>query len=270
MAGEALEHCRVEQRVGIPGDRGWALRDEQAGEIRGAKKIPRLLQLGARYREEPTGERVPPVEIRLPDGELIGSDDAEVSARLSQELGRTLTLCARRPADDLDHYRRAEKIEDLESEMRAASELLPEESVPKFEEFAPELLEFVSPPGTYFDGFELHVLTSASLAEFASRAPGCGIDARRFRPNVVIATDPSLRGFPEFDWCGRQLRIGDCLGEVVMPMLRCGMTIQAQAELQKDPRIMRALVRETDMTLGVGVAVVEAGAMQLGDAVEIL
>ena len=34
--GERLERCTVGPR-GIPGDRGWALRDEKAGEIRGAK-----------------------------------------------------------------------------------------------------------------------------------------------------------------------------------------------------------------------------------------
>ena len=32
MAGEQLDECFVEA-VGIPGDRGWALRDETIGEI---------------------------------------------------------------------------------------------------------------------------------------------------------------------------------------------------------------------------------------------
>ena len=241
MAGEALERCDVERRVGIPGDRSWALRDERAGEIRGAKKIPALLLLTARTLAEPAGDDVPPVEIRLPDGRLVTSDDPNVSAVLSKALGRAVTLCARHPAEDLDHYRRAHRIVDVEAEIRKASLLLPEERVPEFGEFAPELLEFVSPPGTYFDGFELHVLTRASLAELARRAPGSGVDARRFRPNVLIETGASIRGFPEVDWCGRRLRIGSFVGRVVSPMLRCGMTIQPQADLPRDPRIMRAL-----------------------------
>jgi uncharacterized protein YcbX len=270
MAGEALERCNVEQRVGIPGDRSWALRDERAGEIRGAKKIPALLQLTARALTEPAGEGVPPVEIRLPDGRLVTSDDPQMSSVLSKELGREVTLCARRPAEDLDHYRRAQKIVDVEAEIRAASQLLPEEQVPEFDEFAPELLEFVSPPGTYFDGFELHLMTRASLAELARRAPGSGVDARRFRPNVLLESDASLRGFPELDWCGRRLRIGSFVGRVVAPMLRCAMTIQPQADLPKDPRIMRALVRETDMTLGVGVSVDVPGTVRCGDPVELL
>ena len=35
MGGEQLDRCVVGER-GLPGDRGWALRDEVAGEIRGA------------------------------------------------------------------------------------------------------------------------------------------------------------------------------------------------------------------------------------------
>lgn len=42
MQGECLERCEV-GTLGLPGDRGWALRDEAAGEIRGAKKMPSLL-----------------------------------------------------------------------------------------------------------------------------------------------------------------------------------------------------------------------------------
>jgi uncharacterized protein YcbX len=270
LGGERLADCRVERRVGIPGDRSWAVRDERAGEIRGAKKLPTLLRLAARCREEPTGEAVPPVEIRLPDGRVVDGADPRASAVLSELLGREVTLCARRPADDLAHYRRAQRIDDVEAEIRIASELLPDEAVPEFDEFDPALLEYVSPPGTYFDGFELHLLTRASLAELAGRMPGAGVDARRFRPNVLVDTGASACGFPEFDWCGRRLRVGEAVGQVVSPMLRCGMTIHAQADLPKEPRIMRALLRETGMTLGVGVAVVEPGAVRLGDAVELI
>lgn len=270
MRGERLEVCRVEQRVGIPGDRSWAVRDALAGEIRGAKKIPRLLELTARTLGEPVGEAVPSVEIELPDGRAVTSEDPNVSDRISQALGRDVTLEARRPATELDHYRRARRIDDIDGEIREASELLPEEEVPEFEEFAAELLEFVSPPGTYFDGFEFHVLTDASMLELSRSAPGSQIDTRRFRPNLVVETTGSGSGFPEFEWCGRQLQIGGLRLQVVSPMLRCGMTIHAQADLAKEPAIMRALVRETDMTLGVGAAVVTAGEVRLGDPIELL
>src|ERR1043166_7472890 len=67
MGGEQLERCAL-GKLGIPGDRGWAVRDEAAGEIRGAKKLPALLLLATRYLEEPAGERIPSAEITFPDG----------------------------------------------------------------------------------------------------------------------------------------------------------------------------------------------------------
>ena len=54
MAGQRLDRCTVGP-AGIPGDRGWALRDDDAGEIRGARKMPVLMQCAARYRSEPAG-----------------------------------------------------------------------------------------------------------------------------------------------------------------------------------------------------------------------
>ncbi|MEJ7714017.1 MAG: MOSC N-terminal beta barrel domain-containing protein [Pyrinomonadaceae bacterium] len=75
MGGEKLENCSVGS-LGIPGDRGWALRDEVAGEMRGAKYMPKLMQCSARYREEPTtADKIPHVEIILPDGTCIESDE---------------------------------------------------------------------------------------------------------------------------------------------------------------------------------------------------
>src|SRR3954454_18618545 len=74
MAGAELDGCRVGPR-GIPGDRGWATRDgrwatpdEGAGELRGAKPLPKLMQCSARSRDPPEGANggVPQVDITLP------------------------------------------------------------------------------------------------------------------------------------------------------------------------------------------------------------
>ena len=95
MRGAQLEACRVEQRVGIPGDRSWALRDERAGEIRGAKKIPRLLELAARALEEAVGAL--PAHAAgsgAPSGPafatLRGRLFAPVSARVARGFGRVV------------------------------------------------------------------------------------------------------------------------------------------------------------------------------------
>ncbi|MGH9881561.1 MAG: MOSC N-terminal beta barrel domain-containing protein, partial [Pyrinomonadaceae bacterium] len=105
MAGERLDQCTV-SRLGIPGDRGWALRDETNGEITNGKRITLLMQCSATYREEPGEDNIPPVEITFPDGTRVGSDEPNVNARLSEVLGKKVTLWPLQPATDRNHYRR--------------------------------------------------------------------------------------------------------------------------------------------------------------------
>jgi hypothetical protein len=270
MGGERLSICRIERTHGIPGDRGWAVWDVAAGEVRNAKKFSALLQCTARYCAEPVGASAPTVEVRLPDGSLVRTDAQHASARLSEALDRSLRFVARRPADDLDHYRRAEKIEDLGAEVRIQCGLLPDEPLPDFGDVRDELLEFVSPPGTYFDGFEIHALTTASLSELARLSPSSEFDARRFRPNLVIQSPADVAGFTEFDWCDRELRIGDARLAVVQPMMRCAMVTWAQDDLPEDPSVMRLLVREAQQNLGVALSVISPGEVALGDPVELV
>jgi uncharacterized protein len=52
----------------------------------------------------------------------------------------------------------------------------------------------------------MHLFTTAALARINTLAPGAA-DVVRYRPNIVIDT-PGC-GFPENDWPGRTLRIGD-------------------------------------------------------------
>jgi uncharacterized protein YcbX len=54
MLGEQLSYTSL-GALGIPGGRGYAIRDERAGEIRGAKNIPQLFQFSARYLAAPYG-----------------------------------------------------------------------------------------------------------------------------------------------------------------------------------------------------------------------
>ena len=272
MRGEPIDRADVQHRYGIPGDRAWAVRDEQSGEIQGAKKIGALLALAARYLEEPVGDGAPAVEIELPDGGHVRSDDAHVHEALSAALGRPVTLWPRQPADALDHYRRAGVLD--ETEIRRQLALLPDEPIPDYAARVPPeklaaLTTYVAPLGTYFDGYELHLLSTASLATFGRAAPDSVIDARRFRPNVVLDTGDGT-GYPELDWVGRHLRIGTVVARVALPMSRCVMTTLPQGDLPRDSSIMRALVRETGMDLGAALDVVEPGRVALGDAVELV
>jgi len=269
MGGERLRSSEVGPQ-GLAGDRGWAVRDEDNGGIRGAKKIPELMRCRARYLAEPSVTRGGDVEMTLPDGSLVRSDAADVHQRLSGTLGRPVTLWPLQPADRLEHYRRgAPTHPDLEQELRATFALEPDEPLPDLSGLPPEIFEFESPPGTYFDAFPLMLLTDSSLRRLAALAQGSAIDARRFRPNFLIAVGGEDR-FVETGWRGRRLRVGGLVAEITIDTMRCVMTTLPVDELPKDPRIMRVLVREARQCLGSYAKVVEPGTVSIGDPVELL
>jgi MOSC domain-containing protein len=265
MGGEKLERCRLGTQ-GVLGDRGWALRDEQAGEIRGAKKMPALLTCQARYLGEPTDDHVPAAEITLPDGSRLRSDAPTVAARLSELTQRRVTLWPRQPASATEHYRRAAPDNpDLLAELRAIFGRLEEEPLPDLSVFPPEIMQYTSPLGTYFDAFPMHLLTTASLAKLGAYAPDARFDVRRFRPNILVDAAGGAPEFVENDWCGRTLHIGEAALKIEIPCVRCVMTTLPQGELPKDPTVLRTIVREGAQNLGVYATVVTAGTVAVGD-----
>lgn len=292
MGGERLDACAVGP-AGLDGDRGWALRDEAAGEMRGAKYLPKLMQCAARYREPPAEGSIPHVEITLPDGARTASDDPEVNARLSALVGRAVTLWPRRPAGDKAHYRRARagaslmgrlsrfgplrphlgtlmRLAGLEASAREMFSREPGEPLPDFADIPPELFEFTSPPGTYFDLAPLHLLTTSSLAAMARLNPSAAWDVRRFRPNFLVETAAGVEGLIEAGWGGRELRLGGLSVRCGMPTARCGMTMRAQPGLPPDPSVLRTIVREANQSLGVYAVVTAPGRAAVGDSVELL
>ena len=270
MGGEQLTRSQVGP-LGIFGDRGWALRDESAGEIRGAKKLPVLMRCRARYDAEPDGRQVPPATMTLPDGAQLRTTDADASARLSELLGRQVTLWPLQPPERRDHYRRGTPDDpDFETEMRSIFGRLPDEPLPDLTGLPPEIFEFTSPLGTYFDAFPVNVLTRASLAELSARNPSAQFDRRRFRPNFLVEGLDNRRGLIENEWCGKRLRIGGAVLAIAMPTMRCVMTTLAADELPKDPSVLRTIVRDANQNLGVYATVAEAGLVNVGDSVELI
>jgi uncharacterized protein YcbX len=268
MEGERVEATRL-GFDGILGDRAWAVRDERRGGIRGAKKIPALMTCRASYVDEPGAGRIPAPEICLPGGERLRADAPDAAARLSAALGHTVTLWPRQPASDLDHYRRgAPDHADALSEVRAIFGRLPDEPLPDFSQFPPEILQYESPPGTYFDVHPLHLLTDATLRRLAELASGSVIDVRRFRPNLVIETGGE--GFVEAGWAGRTLRIGSASIDVGHPCPRCVMITHGFADLPPDPGLMRTVVREADQNVGSYATVAQPGEIRVGDPVELV
>ena len=264
MAGEPLERSTLGP-LGIPGDRGWAVRDEAAGEIRGAKKLPPLLRCIARYREEPTDDRIPPADIVLPDGDKTATDDPEIDRRLSTLLGRRVTLHPRRPPDDRAHYRRGlPDHEDMDTELRSIFGRLADEPLPDLSVLPPELFEYTSPLGTYFDLAPIHLLTTASLAALGPSDP---FDRRRFRPNVLVETEAGIEGLVEAGWSGRTIRVGEARLHGELPTMRCVMVTLSQPDLPKEPAVLRAIVREAGQNLGLYASVTDGGSVAIGDPV---
>jgi uncharacterized protein YcbX len=154
-------------------------------------------------------------------------------------------------------------------ELREAFSREPGEPLPDLSTLPPEIIEFTSPRGTYFDAFPIHLLTTASLDLMARLNPEATWDRRRFRPNFLIETKPDIKGSVEVEWAGRKLHIGEVELKCEIPTVRCGMTIQAQAGLEKDPSILRTIVRDADQNLGVYASVITSGVVKVGDTVEL-
>jgi hypothetical protein len=267
MMGDSFSSLPVGEN-GVVGDRGWAVRDESRGGIRGAKQIGGLMRLHARYVDEPQAGATPPaIEVRLPDGGLVRSDDHDVDARLSAALDHPVTLWPLQPAADVEHYRRgAPDSDDFEAELRAIFAREPDEPLPSFEGMPMDvLMEFESPPGSYFDAFPLMIVTDRTLDSLAAKASGSNFDVRRFRPNVVVEVeDDGGDDFPEQSWIGRRLLLGELELEIAATCPRCVMVTRDFADLPADREIMRAIVREAGQNVGVYARIARPAPLDVG------
>ncbi|MBM4441060.1 MAG: MOSC domain-containing protein [Candidatus Rokubacteria bacterium] len=118
---------------------------------------------------------------------------------------------------------------------------------------------------SHLDAAPVHLVTTAAMRWLGSTLPASSIDARRFRPNLVI--DAPGEAQVERDWIGAVLRIGSTTLRVLEPTERCVMVGMPQAGLPDDPGILTALGRETGAEFGVYAAVVTAGTIARHDAV---
>ena len=309
MGGEKMDACDV-SASGLTGDRGWALRDEESGEIRGGKKWPALMQCRAEYvagtrtttetvtapedaRHGSRALQMPHVLISFPDGTSVRSDDAQVDKCLSDYLRARVSLWPLQPASDKAHYRRRQPgaavvgvmgksktfrrvlqaiapYTPLNAQLRGEFSREADEPIPDLSELPGELFEFATPPGTYFDAFPIHVLTTSSLDAMRKVNPGAAWDVRRFRPNFLIETSPGIEGLAESEWAKRRMRIGAVSIEFTVPTVRCGMTMHAQRDLPKDLSILRSIVRDAGQNLGMYANASVGGGVRVGDAVELL
>ena len=266
MMGERVDHADLAV-TGMVGDRAWAARDEVRGGIRGAKKIGSLMRLAARHVEGVGGV----VEITLPDGGTVRTDDPDSDRRVSDALDHEVTLWPLQPTTDLEHYRRGgPDSDDLLEELRAIFGREPDEPLPDLSVFPPEILEFESPPGTYFDAFPLLVMTTSALRALQEALPDSVVDVRRFRPNLVVDTGEA-EGHPELSWVGRRLEVGDVVIELTTACPRCVMiTREIDETIPADRGVLRHVVRDLDQNVGMYASVVTPGRLSVGDPVRLV
>lgn len=118
-----------------------------------------------------------------------------------------------------------------------------------------------------YDAMPVSVITTASLAEL-ERVHGTPLDRRRFRINIVVASERSERA-----WRGRRLILGG--GEeaaallVAGPIDRCAMITIDPDSADRDPRLMRTVAQEFGNEIGVYASPARPGPVHVGDSVTI-
>ena len=250
MQGEELNAARMTER-GLVGDRVYALVDRETGKIVSAKnpkKWAQMFDFRAAFVEAPEGcGPLPPVQITLPDGTCVTSTATELNSVLSQVLGREVVL-----------------------------ESLPPKK-PQLEEYWPDLEELDQrdtvtdepmPPGSFFDGAPVHLLTTAALDRLRAAYSDGRFEVRRFRPNIVIRPAAGPPSFVENEWVGWTLVIGEEVRlRIERPCPRCVMTTLAQSDLPADTGILRTAAQTNQGHVGVYATVVHGGVIRRGDAV---
>lgn len=246
MLGEELNASRLGER-GLVGDRAHAFVDRETGKVVSAKeprKWPRMFEFRAAYVEPPDANGLPPVQITLPDGAIVRSDEPAIDELVSGWLGREVSFAQIAPeTPSLEEY--WPDIEELDFQDTVTDEAMLS--------------------GTFFDAAAVHVLTTSTLERLHEHYPHGRFEVRRFRPNLVV--DASEAGFVENDWVGKRIAVGsEVVLEVVKPCPRCVMTTLPQGDLPKDPGILRAAAQQNGANVGVYAAVVQGGAVRRGDA----
>lgn len=243
MQGEEINGADITDR-GILGDRAYALMERTTGHIASAKhprKWSKLLECRATFVEPPQlGKSLPPVWITLPDGVVICSSQPDIDQVLSHVLERDVTLLAQAPANPT---RKADRTPIDDSSHQ--------------ETIRQEPVALAAPVGTFFDYCALHILTTATVNRFRELYPTGQFELRRFRPNLVVSPDGDERDFIENHWLGSVVTIGTQTQlSIIDPCPRCVVTTLPQADLPRDPGILRTVGqhnRVASVTLAPGV-----------------
>jgi uncharacterized protein len=199
------------------------------------------------------GSRLPAVRVTLPDGTVATSEQPDLGNVLSDALGREVAFAETQASGESAGAKAEEYFPDMEGL-----------------DYRDTVTDWELPPGTFFDIAVVHLLTTATIDRLRELYPQGRFEVRRFRPNIVVSTQPDQHGFVESDWVGRTVALGDEVRlRVTGPCPRCVMTTLPQGDLPKDPGILRAAVQHGEANVGVYADVITGGATRRGDPVSI-
>ena len=272
MTGEEIREGLLMRDGGIRLDRTWAVRNLDAREQQGARKLPALLQLSAAF--ERNGESGEAPIVTFQDGRTLRADSEEASAAVSEFLGRRARLVPLRPREDAAHYRKGRFFVDAK-EFREEMGVAPTEVGPDLSSLplrrVAHLGVFATPLGTYFDAYPLHLLTTSSLAYVTEKLGRLALDPRRYRPNLVIDTG-EVGELLEPGWEGATLRIGRCEIQVEARTIRCAIPGLAQPAhgIDADKTVVRTVAKHADRHLGAYATVAQPGTVRVGDPVHLV
>lgn len=274
MGGESLSDAVLSQ-YGLAGDRLWAVFDED-GQIKSARQWPKLIQMAAGYAKgamltpELYTDEVPNVTITMPDASGVQSRCAATITALEQFLGMPCRLEPLRPPADTDFY--TPPKERNRDNLNVELDKLEGEPDFDFSQTPVEMFEvlgqYMSPPGTFFDSFPLHMLSTQSVNHLADQS-AADAHARRFRPNILLDFLDQSAPMPEFDLLGKRIRFGDVVVKIHGKTIRCSIPSRAQPllGLSQDPKMTRAMVDLFDRHIGVYASIETEGEVHVGDPV---
>ncbi len=230
MRGEALREMTLSE-AGAAGDRTYAVRELKHGGILSARLFATLLQLRAYHFESGA------IAIEFPDRRIFDPGDPDTAQALSAILEMPVRIEPTRPQH------------------------------PTPEQLAAIVAGREYPPRRdFFDEAVVHVIASGTLDHMRRLSPGSDFDTRRFRPNIVVETEPAGR-FVEDEWLDGALEIADARIVWMRPAIRCAMTIHPQWDLPHDHAVLRTAAQHHGAYVGVFASVGAPGRVALGDPV---
>ena len=256
MMGEELNSSYVTER-GLIGDRTYAVIDKQSGKVASAKnprKWGKLFDFRSVFTHLPqVVENIPPARITFPDGTNLLSDSEDIDYSLSKTFDRDVRLMK---ASTLEKSIYEEYWPDIDG--LAQREKLTDETMPS---------------QTFFDIAVIHLLTTSTINRLRELYPEGRFEVRRFRPNIVVESASTEKGFIENSWVGKMITIGEDRDTSVVLRVsgrctRCVMTTLPQGDLPRDLGIL-VPARYNQVSAGVYASVYRGGTIRRGDPIQI-